>query len=82
VVTRFDEPYALQSPALQNQVFYAARDVALAARAGPMGPCDYAITSRPVMATDKGAALVSALSARAPMREIAEARPFVLLHVK
>jgi hypothetical protein len=79
VLTRFDEPLALQSTVYRNVMFYAARDVALAERAGPIGPCDYIITSRAVMDTIKGQALVAALAHGAATREIAATSPFVVL---
>ncbi len=79
LLTRLDEPLALQSIDYRNLVFYAARDVAVTARVRPMATCDYIVTSRAVMATDKGQALVTALDPSGAATEIAEARPFVLL---
>ena len=79
VLTRLDDPLSLQDSEYRNRVYYAARDVALAPRYAPMGRCDYIITSRPVMSTDKGKALVTALDPDGEMKEIAESKPFVLL---
>jgi hypothetical protein len=79
VLTRFDFPMALQSTVYRNVEFSVARDVALAEWAGPLGPCDYVVTSRAVEDTGKGQALVAALAHGAVTREIAAAAPFVVL---
>lgn len=79
VLTRFDEPLALQSDRYTNQVFYAARDLARTGRAGPLGPCDYVVTNRSVTETIKGVALVDALASGSAVVEIGEAGSFVVL---
>jgi hypothetical protein len=79
VLTRLDDPLSLQDVEYRNQVFYAGREVRLAGRYGPVGPCDYVITSRALMATEKGPALVTALDPGGRVKEIAEAKPLVLL---
>jgi hypothetical protein len=80
-LVRFDEPLALQPARFGNQVFYAGRDVDAARRAGPIGPCDYVITSPAVAATDKGQALASALAGARSLRTFASTRDFVVLSV-
>jgi hypothetical protein len=79
LITRFDEPLALQPSRLENRVFYAARDVRMTARVNPLGPCDYVVASRPVLETDKGRDLIAVLNPRGRTIEIGEAGPFVLL---
>ena len=79
LLTRFDEPLALQPPRFENRVFYAARDVRVTARVPPLGRCDYIVTSRPVLDTDKGRALLAVLNPRGRTVEIAQAGPFVLM---
>jgi hypothetical protein len=61
-LTRFDEPLALQSPTFTSEVYYAGRNVAAAERAGPLGVCDYIVSTDAALATDKGEALVRALA--------------------
>jgi len=78
-LTRLDEPLRLQSARYRNLVFYAGRDVHSAGRAAPLGPCDYVVSTRAVMGTDKGLALAAALSGGAPVQEIADTGRFVLL---
>jgi len=78
-LARFDEPLMLQSPSYVNQVFYAGRDLKWTARAAPLGACDYVITTAAVMGTDKGAALVAALAAGAPVDQLGSAGPFVIV---
>ena len=79
VLTRFDEPLTLQSARYTNQVFHASREVERTRRKAPLGPCGYVVTTRPVMGTIKGTALVEALAAGSPVVEIGEAGPFVVL---
>ncbi|HUR20999.1 MAG TPA: hypothetical protein VMZ90_09350 [Vicinamibacterales bacterium] len=80
VTGRFDEPSALQGARLTNRVFYAARDAHVTARVHPgMGPCDYIITHRPVMDTDKGAALHAGLNPSGTLVEVAAIEAVVLL---
>lgn len=80
VLTRLDDPLALQSGAtLDAQVFYAARDVESARRAGPLRECDYVIASRPVLETEKGAALLGALYPSSRTTEITDTGRFVVL---
>jgi hypothetical protein len=70
-IVRLDEPLMLQSYDLTNRVFYAGRDVASAARSGPMGSCDYLIATQAVMDTEKGQALARALTAATPLTMLA-----------
>lgn len=80
-LTRFDEPLALQSVELDAEVFYAARDVAPTRMAGPLGACDYVITTRAVLETEKGTALLSALFREGRTTEVADTGTFVVLTV-
>ncbi|MBI4521651.1 MAG: hypothetical protein HY701_12495 [Gemmatimonadetes bacterium] len=77
--TRFDAPLDLQDVKYTNQVFYARRDVAVTAAVRPLGACDYVVTSRAVLATQKGMDLLAALSPNRPPVETVEAGPFVVL---
>jgi hypothetical protein len=80
VTNRFDAPLALQGPLLGNQVFYAARDVRVTATVRPaMGPCDYIITERAIMDTDKGAALHAGLNTSGKLVDVATVGDVVLL---
>ncbi|MEO6224037.1 MAG: hypothetical protein ABIP90_12390 [Vicinamibacterales bacterium] len=80
VTNRFDEAGALQGARLTNQVFYAARDVRVTTNVRPaMGPCDYLLTERPIMGTDKGAALHAGLNTSGVLAEVASVGDVVLL---
>jgi hypothetical protein len=79
LLSRIDEPLTLQSPAYRTRVFSAARDVARLRPLGPLGPCDYIITTTDVAATDKGTLLVAALIDPPASREIATAGPRILI---
>ncbi len=80
VTNRFDEAGALQGARLTNRVFYAARQVRVTASVRPpMGPCDYLITERAIMSTDKGAALHAALNPSGTLVEVATVGDVVLL---
>jgi hypothetical protein len=79
VLVRFDAPLALQSVDYRNQVFYAARDLDVSARADPLTRCDYIVTTRPVIGTDKGQRIIATLNRFGQTSELAEAPPFVLL---
>jgi hypothetical protein len=80
VTNRFDEAGALQGARLNNRVFYAARDVRVTARVRPpMGPCDYLITERAIMDTNKGAALHAALNTSGTLVDVATVGDVVLL---
>jgi hypothetical protein len=82
-LVRFDEPLALQAGRRPNAlVFYAAREVEAAARAGPLGPCDYVVTSRAVQNTEKGEALVAALFGPGRVSELADTGAFLVLGVR
>ena len=81
-LVRFDEPLALQPPEFGSQVFYAARDLEAARRAGPMAGCDYIITSAPMAGTDKGAALAAALAGPRELRSFASTKDFLVLTVR
>jgi hypothetical protein len=76
-VVRDDEPMALQPPDMTNRSYYAGRDVESARRAGPMGPCDYIVTTVALQATEKGQHIVQALSGGAALETI-EAGPSLL----
>jgi hypothetical protein len=80
VTNRFDEASALQGARLTNRVFDAAREVRVTAGVRPaMGPCDYLITERAIMDTDKGAALHAALNTSGTLVEVATVGDVVLL---
>jgi hypothetical protein len=78
-LARFDEPIALQPPGFGNLVFYAGRDVDANRREGPIGPCDYVITTPALAQTDKGQALAAALAAGAPLHEQAKTSDVIIL---
>ena len=78
-LSRVDEPLMLQSAIYTNKIFYAARDIQMASRADPLGPCDYVITTEAVMETDKGTALVAALARGTPTEKVGTAGQFVIL---
>lgn len=80
VLTRFDEPLGLQSSGRPDaQVFYAAREVEMARRYGPIGPCDYIVTTTALQETIKGPELVRALAGGAPVVQVADTGRFVVL---
>jgi hypothetical protein len=79
LTTRFDAPLALQSPVLDAKVFYAARDVVSARRAAPLTRCDYVVTTRAVLETEKGTALLRALYPSGRTAEVADTGAFVVL---
>jgi hypothetical protein len=79
LTTRFDAPLALQSPFLDAKVFYAARDVVSARRAAPLTRCDYVVTTRAVLETEKGTALLRALYPSGRTAEVADTGAFVVL---
>jgi len=79
LITRFDEPLALQSPTLDAVVLYAARDVASAESIGPLSACDYVIATRPVLATERGEALLQTFFPSGRTREIGTGGRFVVL---
>ena len=81
VLTRFDEPLALQAPNFGSRVFYAARDENAARRAGPLGVCDYVVTTPLVAGTTKGQGLAWALAGGQPLRTVATTRDFLVLAV-
>lgn len=76
---RVDEPLSLQNERYESEVFYAARDVTAARRVGPIGPCDFIVTTETVTATEKGKALELALLAGGPAVTVARPTPFVVL---
>jgi hypothetical protein len=78
-LTRYDEPIALQPPGFGNQVYYAGRDVDAARHAGPIGACDFIITTPALAETDKGRALAAALAGGAPLVEAARTAEVVVL---
>jgi hypothetical protein len=53
-LVRYDEPLALQPPEMTNRSYYAGRDLESSRQAGPIGPCDYIVTTAALQATDKG----------------------------
>jgi hypothetical protein len=82
-ITRFDEPLSLQGILYTNRVYYAARDVAVTATvAPPIGACDYLITSRDVLDTPKGQALVAALRPGDRLVELVSVDHFLVLGVR
>ncbi len=78
-LVRNDEPMAFQPPALSSRSYYAGRDVEPARRAGPIGDCDYVVTTPALQETDKGRALVDALFGGAARESVAVPSPFVVL---
>jgi hypothetical protein len=78
-LTRFDEPLALQPPAFGSQVFYAGRDIEAARAAGPIGTCDYIITTPALQLTDKGQALAAALAGGTALHAVATTSDLVML---
>lgn len=80
ITTRLDEPLALQGARHTNRVFFAGRDVTVTATVRPaMGTCDYIISDRGVLGTDKGAALHAALNASGRLVEVSTLNGLVLL---
>lgn len=77
-LTRIDAPLDLQPAAYRNLVFYAGRDLASAQRAAPLSPCDYIVTTRALMGTDRGIALMAALTGGLPAQQIADTGRFLL----
>lgn len=80
-LTRNDEPMALQPPEMTSRVYYAGRDVEPTRRAGPIGSCDYIITSPALRQTDKGRALEEALAGGAGLEPIASPGTLVVLRL-
>jgi hypothetical protein len=78
VFSRFDLPLELEGPDFQSIVFYAGRDVSTTGRAGPLGPCDYIVTTNAIQETDRGQALLSVLAAGRPLRQIPTGGSFLL----
>lgn len=81
-LVRFDEPLALQAPWYGTEVYYAARDVEAARRAGPLGRCDYAITTAAVADTQKGQRLLDALFGGQPVETAAATPQFLLIALR
>lgn len=80
ITTRFDEPLALQGARHTNLVFFAGRELKVTALVRPaMGPCDYIVTDRAVMGTDKGANLHAALNTSGKLVEVSSLNGLVLL---
>jgi hypothetical protein len=69
-VVRYDEPMALQPPEMTNRSYYAGRDLDSARRAGPIGRCDYIVTTAALQATDKGQNIARALGGGAELETI------------
>jgi hypothetical protein len=78
-MARFDEPLSLQNDTVANDVFYAGRDETANRLAGPIGPCDYVVTTPAVAATDKGQGLVRALMGGQSSVEVAAAGRFLVV---
>lgn len=78
VFSRFDLPLELEGPEFQSVVYYAGRDVSATGKAGPLGPCDYIVTTGDMQGTDRGQALLSALAAGRPLRQIPTRGSFLL----
>jgi hypothetical protein len=76
---RDDEPLALQPPDLSSLVFYAGRDVKATRAAGPIGPCDYIVTTLALEGTDQGRALVEALLGGGREVRVANVGHFVVI---
>lgn len=83
VLTRFDEPMALQDTLIRNRVYYVGRDAARTAQyAPPPSPCDYVITTRALNQTARGTAVLQTVSAGRPLYEVGTVEPFVILGVR
>jgi len=78
-LTRFDEPLALQPPDFGSEVFYAGRDIGSATKAGPIGPCDYIISTPALAQTEKGQALAAVLAGSATLWELVRTPDLVVL---
>jgi len=78
-LVRYDQPLEFQPPALSSRSYYAGRDVEPARRAGPIGDCDYIVTSPALQGTEKGQALVSALAGGAATETVPSPAEFVVL---
>ncbi len=80
VITRFDDTLGLQETAYRNQVFYAARDVAVTSRVRPsLGACDYVIAGPELASTDRTPQLVAGLNPGAATAEVGKTGPFLIL---
>jgi hypothetical protein len=77
VLSRFDQPLRLQDPHYRSIVFYAGRDPALLTRYGPIGQCDYVITTPPVLGTDRGWTMLATLAGGRPLRRLPGSGQFV-----
>ena len=78
-LTRNDEPLALQPPEFSSRVYYAGREVTAARLAGPIGRCDYVVTTPALTETEKGRQLVDALGGGAVVLPFATTRSFIVL---
>jgi hypothetical protein len=81
-LVRYDEPMALQPPEMTNRSYYAGRDLASARRAGPMGPCDYIVTTAALQATDKGHNIADALGGGAALQAIETGTTLLALRLR
>ena len=79
VLGRLEEPLVLQDDRFQSLVFYAGRDPESARRAGPVGRCEYVVTTPAIRDTDKGRAIEEALLGRPGGREVARAAGLIAL---
>ena len=81
-IMRDDEPMALQPPAMTNRSYYAGRDLESARRAGPIGTCDYIVTTPALQATEKGKNIAQALSGGAALETIETGTGLVALRLR
>jgi hypothetical protein len=75
-------PLALQPPGVSSRIFYAGHDVESARQAGPIGRCDYIVTTPAFTATEKGRQLIEALAAGAALETMAPAPSLMVLRVR
>ena len=81
-LVRYDEPMSLQPPAMTNRSYYAGRDLESARQAGPIGPCDYMVTTAALQATDKGQNIAQALGGEAGLETIGTGTGLIALRLK
>jgi hypothetical protein len=82
-ITRFDEPLGLQGASYTNLVFYAARDADVTRKwIKPLRLCDYIISDRSVLGTEKGRQLLTVLNPSGTTVELGDTGEFVVLGVR
>ena len=81
-LVRYDEPLALQPPEMTNRSYYAGRDLESSRQAGPIGPCDYIVTTAALQATDKGQNIAQALGGGAALESIGTGTGLIALRLR